>query len=70
MAPKVGGRNADADALAAKIAAKKAAKEAGTYQEKNKSTAGKPKKTQAMVNPHTGKRDPEYTKKLQKKRNK
>ena len=69
-APKVGGKNANAEALAAKIAAKKAAKEAGLLQEKKKDRGTKfqaKSKVEAMVNPHTGKKDPEWTKKQARK---
>ena len=70
-APKVGGKNSDADALQAKIAAKKAAKEAGTFAAKTKGggtkAPGKKDKAQSMVHPHTGKKDPAYTAKMMKK---
>eukprot|EP00924_Labyrinthula_sp_SR-Ha-C_P012557 maker-scaffold_10-snap-gene-10.43-mRNA-1 protein AED:0.00 eAED:0.00 QI:126/1/1/1/0/0/2/870/99 len=65
-APKVGGKNADAEALQAKIAAKKAAMEAGEIKKKknlgNKNPGGP--KTKSLVNPHTGKKDLAYTKKM------
>jgi len=65
-APKVGGKNSDAEALAAKIAMKKKLKEEGKLKEEKKDGAKK-SKSQNLVNPHTGKRDPNYTKKMEKK---
>ena len=68
----MGGKNDDAEALAAKIAAKKAAKEAGEFQEKKGGgdkgrAAPKAPKVENMVNPHTGKRDAAYTQKMLRK---
>lgn len=64
--PKVGGKNSDADALAAKIAMKQKLKEEGKLKEKPKDTGAKAKPVN-LVNPHTGKRDPSYTQKMQRK---
>ena len=58
-APKIGGANADADALAAKIAKKKADKEAGTLKKKERDLGDKyvkKKKAPTAINPHTGKK--------------
>jgi hypothetical protein len=59
---KVGASNSDADALQKKVEAKKLLIEQGLFVEKPKSTKEKPKN---YVNPHTGKADPEWTKKMQ-----
>mmetsp|Transcript_12958 Transcript_12958/g.41415 ORF Transcript_12958/g.41415 Transcript_12958/m.41415 type:complete len:97 (+) Transcript_12958:122-412(+) len=68
-APKVGGKNDDAAALAAKIAAKQKLKDEGKL--KDKSNKGEKyvakKKVESVVNPHTGKKDPAYSAKLAKR---
>ena len=57
--------------MKAKIAKKKAMKEAGEYNVKtaggDKGRAPKKEKVKNIVNPHTGKRDPNYTQKFAKK---
>lgn len=61
--PKVGGVNTDAEALKAKIEAKKKLKEEGKLEEKKPARAAK-KKVANVTNPHTGKKDPKLTAKL------
>ena len=72
---KVGGANKDADALAAKIALKKKLKEEGKLDDKKKgkdrgSKYVSKKKGSSMVNPHTGKKDAQWTQKMSKKKGK
>jgi hypothetical protein len=65
VAPKPGGLNNDAAKLAAKIEAKKKLAEEGKLKEKDMgSKYVASEKTESMVNPHTGKKDPEWTKKM------
>ena len=62
-----GSVNQDAEALKRKIEEKKKLVEAGVIEPpKPKSADGKPR-DKNMVNPHTGKRDPEYTQKMLQK---
>mmetsp|Transcript_17417 Transcript_17417/g.30704 ORF Transcript_17417/g.30704 Transcript_17417/m.30704 type:complete len:99 (+) Transcript_17417:80-376(+) len=68
QAPKTGGKNSDAEALQAKIEAKKKLKEEGKLKEKNFGEKYVAKqKVESVINPHTGKKDPNYAKKLAKK---
>jgi hypothetical protein len=66
VAPKLGALNSDAAKLAAKIEAKKKLAEEGKMKEKKdygtKYVASE--KAESMTNPHTGKKDPEWTKKM------
>ncbi len=67
VAPKPGGLNNDAQKLQAKVEAKKKLAEEGKLVEKPRDLGTKyvaSDKTESMVNPHTGKRDPEWTKKM------
>mmetsp|Transcript_2725 Transcript_2725/g.4253 ORF Transcript_2725/g.4253 Transcript_2725/m.4253 type:complete len:105 (-) Transcript_2725:932-1246(-) len=62
-----GPKLSDAEKLQAKIAAKQKLKEEGKVEEKPKDRGEKyvaKSRVESMVNPHTGKRDPEYTKKM------
>jgi hypothetical protein len=58
---KFAGVNKDAEALQAKVQAKQKLVEEGVIEAPSKP---KEKKPANLVNPHTGKRDPEYTAKM------
>jgi len=61
----------DAEKLQAKIASKKKLKEEGKLEVKDRGSKFVAKgKVESVINPHTGKKDPEYTKKLLMKQGK